>query len=315
LPGATFSDLVAAARRLDDLRDQESEAGCLLRVGDGGTRFDADLAVAVRPLPPAPPDLDARLANDRGPVRILTRFGAYGSSPAQMGLVAIATTLPPTRGVGLALFLTDHGAYARRTDRAGGERDASRIEWILERTPWNEFDLVAVSAEATVPVTALVAFLRQLPASLAGRLTLATPLPEGTRLPDPAVVGEGAESADLCAEGLPELPEEAAEGDLPPDRLRAGLEPLVRAAELCVGTSVGSGAAGGRVRVAMRIGPDGRVEGACVREDTTGDPTLRACLVRAAQALAFDPPGGYLDLALPMTLAPGAPQRQRALCE
>jgi hypothetical protein len=312
---ATFADLVTAARRLDDLRDQESDAGCLLRVGSDGYRLEADLAVAVRPLPPPADDLDARLARDGGPVRILTRFGAYGVAPAQMGLVAIGTTQPLTRGTGLALLLTDRGLYARRTDRAGGERDALSIEWVLERMTWDEFDLVAVSAESSTPLSALADLLGRLPASIAGRLTFATPLAEGTRLPEPSPASEQADRAELCEDGLPGLSDDAPDGDLAPDRIRAGLAPLRRGAELCVGTSRGAGAAGGRLAITVRIRPDGRVDAACVHEDAIGDPALRACLVRAARELVFDPPGGWLDFALPMTLAPGTAQRQRALCD
>src|SRR5688500_3606754 len=51
--GATFRDVADAARRLDDRRDQESTAGCLIRPAQGARvpRLNADLAVAVRPLP------------------------------------------------------------------------------------------------------------------------------------------------------------------------------------------------------------------------------------------------------------------------
>ena len=63
LPGsAVFGDLVEVARALDERRDSRSESGCLLRASPGAYRLEADLAVAVRPLPQAPEELDARLA-------------------------------------------------------------------------------------------------------------------------------------------------------------------------------------------------------------------------------------------------------------
>ncbi|MDQ3033968.1 MAG: hypothetical protein M3Y87_16245, partial [Myxococcota bacterium] len=68
------------------------------------------------------------------------------------------------------------------------------------------------------------------------------------------------------------------------------------------------------VAIAVRIAADGRVREACVMEDATGDPSLRACLVRAARELAFDPPGGVVDFALPLRLEAGRAQRQAPVC-
>ena len=67
----------------------------------------------------------------------------------------------------------------------------------------------------------------------------------------------------------------------------------------------------------MRIGPDGRVSEVCVVESEHPDPTLHACLVRSARAVAFDAPSpaGFVDVQLPLVLAPLPVQRQRALCE
>ncbi|MFW5876139.1 MAG: hypothetical protein ACOCXM_05340, partial [Myxococcota bacterium] len=64
-PAATFGELVAAARALDDAGAGDADAGCLLRsppTSAGGWRLEADLAVAVRPLPDAPANLASRLA-------------------------------------------------------------------------------------------------------------------------------------------------------------------------------------------------------------------------------------------------------------
>ena len=66
----------------------------------------------------------------------------------------------------------------------------------------------------------------------------------------------------------------------------------------------------------MRIGASGEVGEACISEDPTNDGVLRACLARAARALAFTPPtGGTVDVDLPLVRAPGVAHRQRALCE
>jgi hypothetical protein len=67
----------------------------------------------------------------------------------------------------------------------------------------------------------------------------------------------------------------------------------------------------------MRIGPDGVVNEACVIESAAPDPVLHECLARAARAVAFDAPDppGFVDVQLPLVLAPLPVQRQRALCE
>ncbi len=313
-PEATFADLATAARRQDALHDLDGDAGCLLRRTPAGPRLEADLAVAVRPLPEPASDLDARLAEGVAPVSLLTRFGTYGTSTAPLGLVAMTTTRPAASGHVLALFLTDEGLYARRSERAEGERTPSRPAWVLEHTAWDDVDLVVVTAEAGVPVDTLLDLLDRLPDRLAGRVGLAVPLAPGTQLPPSPSADAAVSPAALCPEGLDLLPDAAPEGDLPADRLRTGLAPLARDAELCVGTSAGAGAAGGRVVLALRIDPTGRVQDACAMEDATGDPALRACLLEATRTLGFDPPGGFLDLALPLRLEPGLSHRQRPVC-
>jgi hypothetical protein len=185
---------------------------------------------------------------------------------------------------------------------------------MLGQIAWDELDLVAVTAEEGVPVSELASLLERLPASLAGRIALASPLAEGTRLPDAPVAAPESAHAELCPEGLAELEEEAALGDLAPEVILRGLGPLRQGAELCVGASTGAGAAGGRLALAVRIEPDGRVRSACVMEDSTGDAALRACIVGAARELAFEPPGGYLDFALPLVLEPGRAHRQAPIC-
>lgn len=311
---ASFADLATAARTLDQRRDQESDSGCLVRVSRTALNLEADLAVAVRPLPTPPPSLEEHLARAPGSVRVLTRFGTYGTHESELALVAINTTLPPSRGVALSLFLTSRGLYARRSDEPHGERDASRIDWVLEHIDWSAFDLVAVTASATTPVRVLAELLEQLPASMAGRIALAVALEPGTRLPEPPATIVVGHIAALCPDGLPELGESDPIGDLSPTQIRRGLGPLERAAELCVGTNAGRGAGGGLVSIAVRISPTGQVSDACMIEDATEDPSLRACIVDAARELVFDPPGFFVDFALPMRLLPGRSQRQTPIC-
>lgn len=299
--GATFSDLVGAARRQDELRDQDSDAGCLLRRGPA-PRLEADLAAAVRPLPEVPPTLSSRLAG----VAVLTRYGALGSVDAPLGLVAFTTTRPAASRARV-LVVTRGGLFR-------GATDAPRFEPI-ERSALATIDdgtsHVFVTAEAAVTVEALAEVLAALPTTLAGRVGLAVALPESTRLPARAAA-EGPDSVPLCE--LSPLPDEAW-GELETPAIREGVAPLLERARLCAGTTDGAGALGGRVVVSMRIGPDGRVVEACVTEDETDDGVLRACLVAGARELVIGPPrGGSIDVALPIRIEPGVAHRQVALC-
>jgi hypothetical protein len=308
---ATFADLVAIIARQDHLRASDSDAGCLLRTTGAGFRIEADLAVAVRPLPEVATDLDARLEHAPGPVRVLTRYGSYGES-GQLGASALTTTAPPREPVATLLVQTDRGVYLRYTDHPASSAGPLPIATIA--TALAGSSTVFVTAEGGVALTDLRELLAALPAGLAGHVGLALLLSDDTRLPAVAATST-VEDVALCEGGLEPLPDDAPVGDLGTERLLAGLAPLRSAGEICVGTSTGTGARGGRVVVDVRIGAGGNVSAACIREDETGDATLRACLVHALRSLVFDDPGGVIDFELPLVLAPGLSHRQRALCE
>ncbi len=297
---ATFLDLVLAARRQDDLRDQDSDRGCLVR--SSPLRLEADLAAAVRPLPEPPPSLTSRLESR---VVVLTRYGAIGEPTAPLGLVAFTTTRPAAGAVAQVLVVTPRALFLGRTDRARFDAiDRSRLAGLDDGA-----SQLFVTASAGMPVAELVAILGALPA-MPGRIALAVALPEDTRLPAPAA--PTAETAPICA--LSPQPEDAL-GELPIEALRQGVAPLVDRARLCAGTTDGPGALGGRVTIAMRVDATGRVSEACVTEDGTNDGILRACLVAGARELVFPAPtGGALDVALPFVIAPGVTHRQVALC-
>ncbi len=312
---ATFSDLLRAVRALDDRRDQDSDDGCLLGRDGTGWRVAADLAVAVRPLRNTTEDLDVRLAS-AGPVVVLSRWGAYGEA-REGGLVfnAITTTLPPRREPGVVWVVTDAGIYVRSTvasiETGAGTAAAARAA--LPPDPGALF----VAAEGSTPLARLREVLAEVPASLSGRVALAVPLADGVRLPTLTDVDAGDDADASCPSGLPPLADDAPLGTLRPDRIVASLGPLRQGAAICVGATSGPGASGGRVQLALRLGPDGRVSEACVVEDATDDPALRTCLVRIARGIAFmapDPPG-FLDVQIPLVLSPLESQRQRPLCD
>lgn len=310
----TFSDLVAGARRQDELRDQDSSAGCLLRRTDAGYRLDADLAVALRPLPAPEADLDARMASD-APVRVLTRYGAYGES-TEFGLVALTTTAPP-RGsaetaVGLVIVLTDRGAYARRTDAPFGAVTPRPIDELVGTLPYAEVSTTFVAAEAGISLSALFAALALLPSTLAGHVALAVVLERGVTLPDrPTLLEE--EGAPLCTE-LPASSEPESDA-LGGAEIREGLARLSGSVAICVGATTGPGARGGRMELLARIVSGGTVGDACIRADDTEDAHLRACVLRAARALTFPDPHGQVVFAVPLVLAPGTAHHQRATCD
>lgn len=315
-PDATFGELLDAARTLDDRRDQESSAGCLLRPA---WRLEADLAVAVRPLPASPDDLDDALEAEPGPVNVLTRWGAFGSGdPAHPSFSAVTSTLPPRREPALVWVVTERGVYARSSREAARDVEPVPVAQLAATIPDPEsIGALFVTAESGTPISRVADVLALVPPALAGRVALAVPLAPGTRLPTPPREAELDARAGLCPNGLPELPADAPSGDLRPDAIVQSLGPLRQGAETCVSSTQGPGALGGRVVLALRIGPDGRVSDACAVEDATNDAVLRECLLRAARATAFpapEPPG-YIDAQLPLTLAPLASQRQRPLCD
>ncbi len=301
-PDASFADLVAAARRQDELRDQDSSAGCLLRLGPPA-RLEADLAAAVRPLPEPPPALEERL----GEVAVLTRYEAFGRADAPLQLAAFTTSRPPRgRAVGV-LAITRSALFLGRT--GAGERfrelDRARLATLDDGV-----SALFVTADAGVSVRRLAEVLAAL-GPMAGRVGLAVALPEGVRRPEGELPED--ETAPLC-----ELPEPSDEGvgELARDALARGVAPLGERVPACTGGTSGAGARGGRVVLQFRVDADGRVREACVVEDETDDGVLRACLLRAARELSFPAPvGGSLDVALPLSIRPADAFQQRALCD
>lgn len=313
---ATYGDLLAGARALDDRRDQDSDAGCLVRRLASGWRLEADLAVAVRPLPAAPADLDERLRTDPGPLVLLSRWGAYGEArDGALAFSAVTMTLPPRREPAVVWIVTDEGVIVRSSG-AALEAGAGPLDAAVAALP-ADVGALFVAAEAGVPLARLAEVLARVPASLHGRVGLAVVLAPGTRLPAPPPAPTPAESEARCPDGLPALGDDEPLGSLRPERIVSSLGPLRQSVEICVGATDGPGAAGGRVVIALRIGGDGRVAHACVVEDGPDDPALRACVVRATRGIAFPAPepAGFVDVSLPLALAPAESQRQRPLCE
>ena len=119
----------------------------------------------------------------------------------------------------------------------------------------------------------------------------------------------------MCPDGLPR-PTGTVEGELAPAAIIGALGPLRDGATRCMASASGPGAAGTRVGLAMRIGPDGRLSAACMTADSASDPALRDCLLEVARATIFPAPSpaGSVDVLLPLELVPDASLAQALVC-
>lgn len=320
--GATFAELVAAARRLDDRREADSDRGCIL-AGRGGEpwRLEGDLSVAVRPLPDAPSDLDERVPEpgDRGKVRVLTRWGQLDPAARELALVAFTSTPPLRASSAVALLLTDQGVYLRRVGPASvepfGPLSVDQAGARLQSALGDAAPPVFVTAEAGVDLGRLRTLLHWLPESVHGATALAVPLAPETRIPDPSTRRD--DDTGLCPDGLPEPAADASEGSLSSEQLLGALTPLREGSRACFDSATGEAATGGRLVVHLRVGPDGEVTEVCFPEDEVADPGLRACVAEAARATRFpapDPPG-FVDAAIPLAFQPDDSLRQQPLCD
>jgi hypothetical protein len=313
---ATFADLVRAARVAIRAGRKDSTAGCLITQGVNGFGLGADLMPALDELPDAPVELDGRLQRERDPVRVLTAWGQVGDAQPAIALAAFTTLGPEsTRALGVALLLTDEGVQLRYSDAAASDADGplpaqAAIERLLA-APHNADATLYVTAEAAIPLAQLVELLRLLPTDRTVALVLL--LPQGTSVP----ARKTEASRQLCSDGLPEPAAGAVEGSLDSRAILAALGPLKSDAQSCLTTAQGQARAGGRLALALRIGEDGRVQEGCIQEDAIGDATLEACVMASARALRFPTPDprGFVDVRLPLVLAPVGTPAQHALCE
>jgi hypothetical protein len=322
---ANFGALVRAAQALESAGAASSDAGCVLRAPStpgASWRLEADVAVALRPLPAAWNDLDGPLRTRRGAARLLSRWGQTHAEPVALALAAFTGTQPadPTQPA-LAVALTDAGAWVLGTTR---ESPATTAPVALSALPDAVRTVAAgttpaqifVTAEADISLETLRAALAAL-APFGAPIALAVPLAPDVRLPAEPVVAPEVMDRGFCGGGLPEPAADAVEGDLPESALRDALGPLREAAARCLANASGRAASGGRLDLALRITAEGRVGEACVLRDPILDPALRLCVLAAAQSLRFPAPrpAGFVDLALPLRLAPDAALAQRPLCE
>jgi len=308
--GATWGQLVQSARQLDDESRAESDVGCVLR-GTGPYRFTADVAVAIRPLPEAPEDLDVRLVESTS-ARLFTRWGQINPG-GDLAVVAFTGTPAPQGTTGAAIFVTDQGIYVRPAGHGPTEGPLPFDEGAgAARATVAGSPMTLIAAESSAALSAVRDLLEALPLEASPRIALGVTLAPDVRLPDPTTRED--DGRGLCPDGLPRLAGDA--GELAAQAIVGALGPLRDGATRCMASATGPGAAGSRIGLAMRIGPDGRLSEACMTADSASDPALRDCLLEAARATTFPTPdpAGAVDVLLPMELVPDASLAQALIC-
>jgi hypothetical protein len=307
-PDAPADDYAALVRQVV-ARDGQSvvaESACLVERIDSRLRIGGQASPALRPLPLPSADLDAQLARSVS-VNVLTGFGRYGAAPGTLTLAAFSATTPAREA--LALIVTDQGVAVRGVDARLPMQNQLTREAAVRAAVLLQPATVFVAAEAAVATSLLAELLTALDSQRVP-VALAVDVPAEAALPAPAPSQVAA-----CPEGLPSTAE--AEGELPLNQITPVLAQLRSVAGDCLSNADARGAAGGRVRVMLRVAPNGSVGEACISADETGDSRLLACIVAAARSLRFPAPSpsGSVDLELPLALAPNFAAPAPLLCD
>lgn len=301
---ASFADLVRLAAQLDGQPAQG--AACLLERDARVLKLAGEVTSALRPLPQPSDDLEPALERNVT-VNLLSLFGRHGDVPGALTFAAFSAA-PPTREAA-ALIATDHGYYVRGTSAGAPTLNRQPLAAALSAVSAQRGATLFVAAEAHVPLADLMQVLAAL-GEHAQPAVLAVNLAPNTALPEPRAVHGDA----LCPEGLGDT--DAPQGELSVAALQGGLAALREHAADCLSEADARGAAGGRLELALRIGPAGQVEAACVTSDETADAHLRACLLGQARKLTFPAPSprGSVDVQLPLGLRALASVAPPLLC-
>jgi hypothetical protein len=289
---ATYADLVRLASQLDGQPADNDQ--CLLTRTPDALRLTGAVDGALRPLPLPGAELDVVLERS-ATVNVLSLFGRHGDAAGALTLAAFSAA-PPTREAA-ALVVTDRGLYVRGANASLPMANRQPLPATLAALDALPDAAVFVAAEAGVPLRELA----QLLAALGERkrsVALAVNLAPNTVLPE----ARPSQGDALCPGGLPETG--ADQGELSVAELQAGLSNLRARAADCVNQADARGAAGGKLKLALRITAAGSVETACVVTDETGDARLRACVLAETRKLGFVPPhpSGSVDVELPLLL-------------
>jgi hypothetical protein len=309
-PEASFAELVRSAGQLDGRA--RPPGMCLLSRTSSGFQLGGEVVAAVRPLPPAPEELDEALKSVER-VELLGAWGRHGDGNGKLALVGFTASAPARSAV--ALILTDRGLSLRgASGTAVSPRDAldrnAALAALGALSTGESAPTIFVSAEAAIALRDVYALLEVL--TLRGlEVVLSVSLATNTTLPLPA---SATALVARCEDGLSAT--DAPEGSLSSSEIMAGIAPLKERTPDCLLRGDARGAAGGRLSIAFRVAANGRVQEACISQDELGDPGVAACVIDIARTLSFAPPsaGGVLDLELPIALRASSRAIQRAAC-
>lgn len=331
-PGSAFVDLVQSIATLVAAPDHgASTAGCILRRGTANKppRLEASLAPGLDDIAPPPPDLDAVLGEVRN-ASLLTPSVRMGSEDAGLALVALtpvpnavlsSSLLPVLVRTAEATWFTaiappdmfqGGGAKPERLDAAGLAKVRSGV--------LKNATAVVVAAEGATPIATLVETLALLD-DFKGAVVLAMPIPAGVKVPTrpesgtarsfgPRETGPG-----FCGRDVGSIPPGQKPGEIPVNELFRNTEKLrAQTAKACEAAAGPSG--GGVIKVAMRIGRDGRPGEVCVEKDSAHDEKLRACVIEAVGRFQFPRPvrGTFVNFGTDFTISPRGAS-QRGLCQ
>jgi hypothetical protein len=311
---ATFGELVQVAQAVDSAGEAHSTSGCMLRISKPA-RLEADLAVAARPLPPAPEQCEAAVADSVGAIPVISAWGNRPGESDDGVLVAFTTTTPKAvKNPAIGMFITTDGVLLRAADpgiRAKPESMTPDQAGVLLSSVEGPATVYA-TADRDLPLTQLLEAVELVPSRF--EVALAVALPKGTKLP--ALTPPADRGGDLCPDGLPPPAASDREGELSGAAAQSSIGPLREHALACALNTGGRALLGGRLVLALRIATNGRAREACFVKDEIGEPLLRRCLVSAARDLTFPAPNpaGFADLQVPLQLELEGPAAQRPRC-
>lgn len=313
---STFGGLVRGVAALG-LDVPYKERDCLLGADANEVTLGVAPAPALKTMPEAPMHLAEALAASTGHARVLTRWGQRGGEPFDL-LVATFTPLPPSALANpvVVAVITRTGIVLRETEQVLAVAPLTHDDaalWLLERTSRGPFTLL-VTAEAETPAIEVHALLRALPSSVRD-VALAVALDPATSLPSTAP--QAPDARMHCPDGLPEPPASAPEGDLPSASIVRSMTAIHERLQRCLANTTGPGTVGGKVTLALRIADTGNVSASCLVEDAIHDNILAACLTETARTATFSRPTpvGFVDVHIPLSLAPSSDPSPRVVCE
>lgn len=289
---ASFGALIEAINRRPE---KDGDTSCLLEPSEAFVLHAPD-ARAMRPLPPAPEDLNARFEAVPDPVRLLTLWGQVGVEADRL----VAVTFTSTRASStrpLLTALTDQGIVLR-SEALQKSPALSRETAIAKLKELSTLKNIVVTAERDVPLADLYAWLSDLEA-LDVSVALAVMLPEGTKIPEPTPP----EANELrCS-----APPAETFGEVDITSVQSAIAQIRSALVLCLERERGQGARGGKIQVRLTVAQDGRMQEACIADGALGSGSSERCAVETLGSLQISPPepaGSQATLVLPLLLQP-----------